>query len=326
MNGRKVVALLVVVGLATASAGPAPAAEPAAVEQAADAQTQGRTLALPEREPAPGEATDAAGSILFIGTATVLIRYGGFTILTDPNFLHKGEHAHLGYGLSSERLTEPALAFDELPPIDFVLLSHYHGDHFDSRVEEQLDKATPIISTRDAREALRDKGFSAVTALGKWETLTLTKGDARLRITSMPARHGPPVVHHALPETMGSMLEFPEAAGRAPYTLYITGDTLVFDEIAQIAQRHPRIDLALLHLGGTRVAGILVTMDARQGIEMLRIVQPDLAIPIHYDDYTVFKSPLADFMQAVLDAGFENRIDYLKHGDTYRFEPKASAH
>ena len=36
----------------------------------------------------------------------MILRYGGFTILTDPNFLHKGDHVHLGYGLRSERLTE----------------------------------------------------------------------------------------------------------------------------------------------------------------------------------------------------------------------------
>jgi hypothetical protein len=42
-------------------------------------------------------AAGRAGSVQFIGTATVLLRYGGLTILTDPNFLHKGDHVHLGY-------------------------------------------------------------------------------------------------------------------------------------------------------------------------------------------------------------------------------------
>src|SRR5690242_7657168 len=74
------------------------------------------------------------GSVLFIGTATTLIRYGGFTILTDPNFLHRGEKVHLGYGLQSTRLTDPALNLEDLPPVDFVVLSHLHEDHFDRRV------------------------------------------------------------------------------------------------------------------------------------------------------------------------------------------------
>ena len=51
----------------------------------------------------------------FIGTATVILRYAGFTILTDPNFLHQGDHIHLGYGLRSNRRTDPAIDINELP-------------------------------------------------------------------------------------------------------------------------------------------------------------------------------------------------------------------
>ena len=48
-------------------------------------------------------------SATFIGTATVLLRLGAFTLLTDPNFLHRGQRAYLGYGMWSKRRTEPAL-------------------------------------------------------------------------------------------------------------------------------------------------------------------------------------------------------------------------
>jgi L-ascorbate metabolism protein UlaG (beta-lactamase superfamily) len=116
---------------------------------------------------------------------------------------------------------------------------------------------------------------------------------------------------------MGSMVEFTSPAGR--FHLYITGDTLTFDGIKEIPKRYTDIDLALLHLGGTRVLGILVTMDGKQGLEMLRLVHPELAIPIHYNDYDVFKSPLADFQREVNEAGLHDRVHYLGHGDTYRF-------
>src|SRR3954462_8992023 len=96
------------------------------------------------------------GSIFFIGTATVIIRYAGFTILTDPNFLHAGDHAHLGYGMTSERLTEPAMDIEQLPHIVFCILPHYHGDHFDQIVEEKLRKALPIITTEHAAGELRE--------------------------------------------------------------------------------------------------------------------------------------------------------------------------
>ncbi len=68
----------------------------------------------------------------------------------------------------------------------------------------------------------------------------------------------------------------------------ITGDTLVYDDIKEIPKRYPNIDLALLHLGGTQIFGMLLTMNAKQGVEMIRIVAPRKAIPIHFNDYHVF--------------------------------------
>jgi len=52
----------------------------------------------------------------------------------------------------------------------------------------------------------------------------------------------------------------------------------------------------VLHLGGTRVLGLLVTMDDGQGADLVELIRPDLTVPIHYDDYGVFRSPLEDFV------------------------------
>src|ERR1051325_3598333 len=154
------------------------------------------------------------GSIYFVGTATVILRYAGFTILTDPNFLHAGDHVHLGYGLTAERLTHPALAIEQLPPLDFVVLSHYHGDHFDRIAEERLRRDVPIVTTEHAAGELKDKGFTETIALSTWDAVTIRKGEGSVRLTSMPGRHGPPIVEKFLPPVMGSMLEFEGPSGR----------------------------------------------------------------------------------------------------------------
>lgn len=273
---------------------------------------------LPSSQATPPDF--AQGSVFFVGTATVLFRYAGFTILTDPNFLHRGEHVHLGYGLTSERVTQPALNIEDLPPVDFCLLSHYHGDHFDRVAEAKLRKDLPIVTTQHAAGALRDKGFTVPVAVDTWHSVTLEKDGARVKVTAMPARHGPPVVEKFLPPVMGSLLEFQSAEGQTPLRLYITGDTLVFDDLKEIPKRVPEIDLALFHLGGTRIMGLLLTMDAEQGVEAIRIIQPRRVIPIHYNDYTVFKSPLEDFKKAVADAGLADRVIYVGHGQLYHFE------
>jgi L-ascorbate metabolism protein UlaG (beta-lactamase superfamily) len=272
-----------------------------------------------------GETADFdRGSIFFIGTATVILRYAGFTILTDPNFLHAGDHVHLGYGLTSERLTEPAINIEDLPPIDLCVLSHYHGDHFDQLVEEKLNKDLPIVTTNSAVAELEARNFRGGIGLDTWESIEFKKGEARLRISSMPGKHGPAIVDFALPDVMGSVLDFETETGERALRLYISGDTLIIDELEEIPRRFPEIDVGLFHLGGTRVLGIMVTMDDKQGVEAIQIINPETAIPIHYNDYDVFKSPLEDFKRTAAEAGLSDRIVYLAHGETYNFETPAN--
>jgi L-ascorbate metabolism protein UlaG (beta-lactamase superfamily) len=289
----------------------------------ASAQTktpESATLAL--RLPPAGAPAEANGTVQFIGTATVLIRYQGFTILTDPNFLHKGDHVHLGYGITSERLTNPALNLDQLPPIDLVVLSHLHEDHFDKLVQEKLDKNLPIITTKSAAKKLKDMGFQRTFGLSTWDRIDIEKGEARLRITAAPGRHGKAGMQALLPSVMGSVLDFGPNTAAPSYRMYVSGDTLIHDDLKAIPQRFPGVDLALLHLGGTRILGVFkVTMDGKDGVTLMQIVQPKKAIPIHYDDYDVFKSPLSDFAQEVKAAGLDQQVVYLAHGETYTFAP-----
>lgn len=282
------------------------------------------SLKLPVSAALPAGAdlpAASGGSIQFIGTATVLVKYRGLTILTDPNFLHKGDHVHLGYGLTAERLTDPAIEFDQLPPIDLVVLSHMHEDHFDKLVQQKLNRQIPIVTTKSAAEALRGLGFTHATGMSQWDRLDVEKGDVRLRITAVPGRHGNLGMQALLPDVMGSVFDFGPGSAAPAYRMYISGDTLIYDDLRTIPQRFPGIDLALLHLGGTRILGVFkVTMDAKDGVKLLQIMQPKLAIPIHYDDYDVFKSPLADFAREVRAAGLESKVRYLPHGAIYDFK------
>ena len=280
----------------------------------------GADITLPAAQSSPDKAT---GSVTFIGNATVLIRYAGMTILTDPTFIHKHEQVSLGYGMHTTRLTDPAMDIRDLPPLDLILLSHFHGDHFDQVAEEKLQKDLPIITTEHASTELSDKGFTQTIPLATWESTVVKKGEFQVQITSMPGKHGPGMVEAFLPTVMGSMLEFQTIQGQVTLRLYITGDTLIHDDLKEIPNRYPNIDLALFHLGGTRIMGILLTMDAEQGVEAIHLINPREVIPIHYNDYEVFKSPLEEFKNAVAVAGLENRVRYLSHGETYEFETTA---
>src|ERR1700712_5340063 len=98
-------------------------------------------------------------TVTFVGNATTLISAGGVRLLTDPNFLHRGQHAYLGYGLVSKRRHAPAMQVDELPPLDAVVLSHMHGDHWDRVAQKGLDHEIPVLTTPHAAKRLRRRGF-----------------------------------------------------------------------------------------------------------------------------------------------------------------------
>lgn len=272
--------------------------------------TEHPVLRLPDRAAQP------ADEITFVGTATTLIRVAGFTILTDPNFLHRGDRAYVGMGVTTRRRTDPALSIQQLPPLDFIVLSHHHGDHFDRIAARDLDHGLPVITEPHAARKLRSQGFRSPIALPTWQSQAVTCGGAEVRVTSLPGKHAPRPLGYLVPPVMGSLLDFSRGGNRL-LRMYITGDTLMHGGLHDIAARFGDIDLCLIHLGGTKIAGILLTMDGRQGVEALRVVAPREAIPIHYDDYTLFKSPLSDFRRAAEQAGLPARIHYLSRGESY---------
>lgn len=101
------------------------------------------------------------------------------------------------------------------------------------------------------------------------------------------------------------------------------------DELKEIPERYKgqNIDLMLIHLGGTTIPSpkiplLMVTMDAKQGIQLMQLIKPDLTIPIHYDDYDVFLSPLSDFRKAVEEAGLSDKVVFLDRKDQYKFQVK----
>ncbi|WP_239098716.1 MBL fold metallo-hydrolase [Micromonospora qiuiae] len=251
----------------------------------------------------------------FVGTATTVLRLGSFTLLTDPNFLHSGQRAYLGYGLFSRRLTNPATRIENLPDLDAVVLSHMHGDHFDRTARHGLPKSLPIITTPQAQRRLKRWGFAAADGLATWERRELHHGNERLSITSVPGHHGPGLLDRLLPAVMGSIIDL-DRDGRRVLRLYITGDTLYRPSLAEIPDRFPDIDAMLIHLGGTRILGFLVTMDDRQGVDLMRLVKPEITLPIHYDDYRVFRSPLQDFLATAARHGLRPAIQTLRRGET----------
>jgi hypothetical protein len=140
--------------------------------------------------------------------------------------------------------------------------------------------------------------------------------------------------HPQIPPTNGWMLELGHSNSdfTCGYRIYITGDTLLVDELNEIPKRYAgqKIDLMLAHLGGTTIPpplvgslmeplALMVTMDAEQGLQLMHLIRPELTIPIHHDDYDVFASSLEDFRRVVQAAGLEGGVVVLNRGEEFRF-------
>lgn len=252
-------------------------------------------------------APDECPSLQFIGTATTILRLGPFTLLTDPNFLHRGQLAYLGKGFVSRRRTEPALQPHELPPLDGVVLSHLHGDHFDRVARRELDQGLPVLTTPAAAQKLRAWGFGFARGLAPWATHTVRRDGWSLRTTAVPGTHAPGPARLLLPPVMGSVLELRDADEELVHRTYVTGDTLRRSWLRRVVERCGPLDAMVVHLGGTRLLGVTVTMDSRQGADLVEMLRPAVTVPVHHSDYGVFRSDLADFLEECrrrgLDAG-----------------------
>jgi len=270
----------------------------------------------------PGAGGTLSAAVTFVGNATTVLRLGDFTVLTDPAFGPAGSRVSLGYGMWTRRVKDPALDVLDLSALDGMVLSHLHGDHLDRFALARLPESLPILTTPQAQRRLRRTRLTAVQALPTWESHEWDRGDQRLRVTAVPGRHGPGFADRLLPDVMGSVIEL-ETGGRCRLRLYVTGDTLYGPHLSEIPRRFGEIDVMIIHLGGTKVLGLLVTMDGRQGVETTHLIRPDLTVPIHYDDYKVQKSPLSDYLDRARDQGLTS-IEPINRGATVALPIRAA--
>jgi L-ascorbate metabolism protein UlaG (beta-lactamase superfamily) len=224
--------------------------------------------------------------ITHIGGPTALIEVGGWRLLTDPTFDSPGRTYSFGWGAWSRKVAGPAIPATDLPPIDAVLLSHdHHGDNLDTIGRSLLPSAGVVVTTVSGAGRLGGNAHG----LAPWATTRLeSPGRPPIEITATPCRHGPPMSRLVVGDVIGFALRW---AGQQHGVLWISGDTVLYDGVRQVADRL-RVGTALLHLGAVRfpVTGpVRYSMTAKQAIELCRLVQPRAVLPVHYEGWKHFR-------------------------------------
>jgi len=242
-----------------------------------------------------------------IGGPTVLIEVEGWRLLTDPTFDPPGGKYRFGWGTGSTKLSSPAVSPSELGPVDAVLLSHdHHEDNLDSAGRALLPSAGVVVTTVAGAKRLGGE----TRGLAPWATTRLEHPDRpSIEITATPCRHGPPLSHPLVGDVVGFGLDWGD---QGDGVLWISGDTVLYDGVRQVADRL-KVDTALLHLGGVQfpVTGpIHYTMTARQAIELCELIRPRVAIPIHYEGWKHFREGRDEIELELASASDETRARF----------------
>ena len=263
-------------------------------------------------KPRPATWSEAQVTLSWIGHATVLINFFGVKILTDPVLFPRIGIRLPGFTIGPKRLTAPALQFHELPPIDLILLSHAHFDHFDLRTLRCFGKSTTVITARATSDLLRRTRFRDVTELewGKAKSFKTAKGE--INISALPVNHwGARKQRDTYRGYNGYLLE------RKGRRIIFTGDTAITNSFAEIG-RHGAIDIAIVSIGAYN-PWIQSHCSPEQAVEMANAAGARFIVPVHHQTFRLsfepFREPIERFQAAL--AKTPERIALREIGETF---------
>jgi L-ascorbate metabolism protein UlaG (beta-lactamase superfamily) len=223
--------------------------------------------------------------VTWIGHATVLVQTQGMNILTDPVYAEKAGP----FGQGPQRVTRPGVAFDDLPPIDLVLLSHNHYDHLDLATLRRLwQRDRPTIVTSLGNDAiLRGEGIVAQRAdWGEGLPVSPKAGGGPFEVTVTRNHHWGSRWFTDRNRALWSSFVVRLPGGN----LFFAGDTGWGDGRwpAEAAKLGP-IRLALIPIGAFRFSPGQMANGSHigppQAVDVFRELGASTAIPIHWGTF-----------------------------------------
>jgi L-ascorbate metabolism protein UlaG (beta-lactamase superfamily) len=247
--------------------------------------------------------------VRYLGGPTALIEIGGVRLLTDPTFDPAGDIASGTRTLT--KTLDAVLAPEEIGPLDAVLLSHdQHTDNLDRSGRAFLEQVPLTVSTASAHERLG----GSVQALPNWETVELPRPDGgSLRITGVPAQHGPDGSEHLVGEVTGFVL-----SGAGLPSVYISGDNASLDVVRTIAARLGPFDVTILFAGAAKTAlldGALLTLGSEQAAEAATMLGSGPVIVMHFEGWAHFSQGADTVREAFARAGLTDRLHLPQLGE-----------
>lgn len=257
--------------------------------------------------PPPRRAAAGQLRVTFINHATLLIQMDGLNILTDPIWSDRTSPVSWA---GPKRHRPPGIRFDDLPPIDVVLVSHNHYDHLDLPTLQRLQQRDrPRIVTPLGNGALmRRYGIEGAIELDWWQR------DGN--VTLVPARH---FCARAISDRDRNLWGGFVISSSAGGNVYFAGDTGWGAHFAEIGRRFAPIRAALLPIGAYLPRWFMqpVHIDPAQAVDAHLALGARTSIPMHYGTFALgddgIDDPLRDLQSALAAKGASFTI--LENGE-----------
>jgi L-ascorbate metabolism protein UlaG (beta-lactamase superfamily) len=253
--------------------------------------------------PPPRRVGEGELRVTFINHATTLIQLDGMNILTDPIWSERTSPVAFA---GPRRHRPPGIRFEDLPPIDLVLVSHNHYDHLDVPTLKRL-RNSPILTPLGNGALMRRHGISA-SELDWWQTKSIA--------TLVPSHH---FCARGLTDRDRNLWGGFVISSRSG-NVYFAGDTGWGEHFAQISARFQPIRLALLPIGAYLPRWFMkpAHIDPQEAVEAHRILEAHTSIAIHFGCFALGDDgefePVRD-LRLALAANGNPRFWILDHGE-----------
>ena len=273
------------------------------------AETQRRILPS-HATPVPHDWDSDGLTAAWLGHSTVLLNFGGVTILTDPALGNRiGANTVCGT-VGPKRLVAPALKPHQLPPIDLVLLSHAHMDHLDFPTLRRLPAGSRAVTARNTGDLVRQAGWRRPVELG-W-------GD-KTRITT---RHGDVEIEAFEVNHWGARWKVDRRRGYNGYIIsrggrkiIFGGDTALTTSFRSLRSKGP-FDLAIMPIGAYN-PWIYAHCTPEQAVDMANGAGATYFLPIHFKTFQFGREGASEPIQRLHAAIDSERIGWSDIGQTF---------
>ncbi len=228
-------------------------------------------------------ARHSVPTVTWIGHSTVLVQMDGVSFLTDPVWSERASPFEFA---GPKRMVPPGVAFDALPPIDFVVVSHSHYDHADVPTLVRLaETGARVFVPLELGAVLREAGVDAVEELDWWDERTV----GAVTIHCVPAQHWSARSLGDRDRTLWSGWVVAGPSRR----FYFAGDTGYFAGFADIGARLGPFDLAAVPIGAYEPAAMMrpFHMNPEEAVHAALDVHAKAALGIHYGTFDLTDEP-----------------------------------